>query len=114
VAILAADDDVKGRHASRAARTGAGIVVWTLGPLAVPEEAARQLYAGLRAVDMAGVDVILARTHGRRGLGPAVRDRLVRAAEGRVVEVTAGAERRAAEQAADVAIHAAMHAGARA
>ncbi len=43
-------------------------------------DAARNLYAGLRALDSAGVDVILATEAPRSGLGEAIADRLARAA----------------------------------
>jgi L-threonylcarbamoyladenylate synthase len=51
------------------------------------EGAARQLFTALRALDRAGVTVILARDFGARGLGLAIRDRLTRAAAGNVVSV---------------------------
>lgn len=54
------------------------------------ETAARSLFAGLRALDSAGVDVILVRDPARGGLGDALADRLLRAAEGRVIEVNPG------------------------
>lgn len=41
---------------------------------------ARNLYAGMRALDGQGVDVIIARDFGNVGLGLAIRDRLMRAA----------------------------------
>lgn len=45
------------------------------------------LFAAMRALDARGVDVIAARDLGREGLGAAIWDRLLRAAEGRVIEV---------------------------
>ncbi|MGC9399884.1 MAG: L-threonylcarbamoyladenylate synthase [Anaerolineae bacterium] len=48
---------------------------------------ARRLFATLRALDAAEVEVILARDFGTAGLGLAVRDRLTRAAGGHVIEV---------------------------
>lgn len=59
----------------------------SLGPLADPDTVAANLYAALRELDAAGVDVIL--VHGvadTRGIGAALRDRLRRAAAGRVVQ----------------------------
>jgi len=50
---------------------------------------AANLFAGLRALDTAGVQAILVRVPSPFGLGLAVRDRLIRAAEGRVLQVTA-------------------------
>ena len=58
-----------------------------LGPAANPEAVAANLYAALRELEAAGVDLILA--HGvadTRGIGAALRDRLRRAAAGRVVQ----------------------------
>jgi L-threonylcarbamoyladenylate synthase len=48
---------------------------------------ARGLYAGLRRLDESGFAVILAADLGAEGLGLAIRDRLSRAAEGRVIRV---------------------------
>ncbi len=59
------------------------------GSLADLEEVARHLFATLRALDEAGAQVILARDFGEAGLGLAIRDRLTRAAAGRVVDVPA-------------------------
>ncbi len=63
-------------------------VIEVAGSLRNPRGVARQLYAALRRLDGAGVERILARDFGERGLGLAVRDRLSRAAGGDVVEVT--------------------------
>lgn len=59
----------------------------SLGPGADLEAAARRLFAALRELDDRGVDVILARLPEPAGLGLAIRDRLYRAAEGRVTQV---------------------------
>ncbi len=48
---------------------------------------AKRLFAAMRSLDRQGVDVILARLPEKRGLGLAVWDRLLRAAEGEVIEV---------------------------
>jgi L-threonylcarbamoyladenylate synthase len=45
------------------------------------------LFATLRELDRLGVDLILTHGFGREGLGAAIWDRLVRAAEGKVIEV---------------------------
>ena len=47
---------------------------------------ALRLFAAMRALDSAGVDLILARAPDKRGLGLAVWDRLLRAAEGTLIE----------------------------
>jgi L-threonylcarbamoyladenylate synthase len=51
------------------------------------EQVSANLFAALRALDRLGVDVILARGLGREGLGAAIWDRLLRAAEGKVIEI---------------------------
>lgn len=51
------------------------------------EAVARNLFAALRALDAQGVTHILARGFPTQGIGAAVRDRLVRAASGRVVRL---------------------------
>lgn len=53
------------------------------------EQAAERLFAGLRALDKAGVAVILARAPEQRGLGLALHDRLLRAAVGEVIDARA-------------------------
>jgi hypothetical protein len=55
-----------------------------------PEVVAARLYAALRELDAAGVELILARQFpSDDGLGRAVRDRLSRAAAGRVTRCQA-------------------------
>lgn len=49
------------------------------------EGIARRLYPAIRELDARGLDLILARDFGTRGLGLAIRDRLIRAAGGRVM-----------------------------
>ena len=58
--------------------TGAVLFPW--GHLATPEELARDLYAGLRALDSQGCTVILCPLPPAEGLGAAIRDRLRKAA----------------------------------
>ena len=64
------------------------VIVQGVGSLASLDEIARQLYSALRALDGAGVTLILARDFGAEGLGLAIRDRLTRAASGRVSMVS--------------------------
>jgi L-threonylcarbamoyladenylate synthase len=66
---------------------GADLILEVLAERSDPEGAAARLYAGLRALEQAGCEVILARDWGEAGLGLALGDRLSRAAEGRVVTV---------------------------
>lgn len=51
------------------------------------EQAAKRLFAAIRALDAQGVDVIIARAPEKHGLGLAVWDRLLRAAAGSLIEV---------------------------
>ncbi len=80
VGLLVAREDAAALH-------GVPAVLGIAGSRADLEEVARHLFATLRALDEAGVQVILARDFGEAGLGLAIRDRLTRAAAGRVVEV---------------------------
>jgi L-threonylcarbamoyladenylate synthase len=66
---------------------GLEIELAVLGPEADVDEMGRRLFAALRELETRGVEVILARLPAPAGLGWAVRDRLRRAAEGRVIEV---------------------------
>src|SRR3989440_5092511 len=77
VGVLVADEDV-------ATFNDSGALVHALGSAAAPEQVAATLFAGMRALEVAGVQVILCRSFDERGLGLAVRDRLLRAASGRV------------------------------
>jgi L-threonylcarbamoyladenylate synthase len=63
------------------------VQVVSLGSKDDLEQISAQLFAALRELDRLGVDLILVRGLGREGLGAAIWDRLVRAAEGRVIEV---------------------------
>jgi L-threonylcarbamoyladenylate synthase len=77
VGVLAADEDV-------ATFEGSGALVQTLGNAAAPEQVAAALFAGLRALEEAHVHVILCRNFDEYGLGLAIRDRLLKAAGGKV------------------------------
>jgi hypothetical protein len=57
------------------------------GRRAEPAQAAQALFAALRLLDAEAPDVILAAGIGIDAIGAAVHDRLMRAAEGRVVRV---------------------------
>lgn len=59
-----------------------------LGLESDPEAAGQRLFAALRELDQRGVDVILARLPERHGLWLTIRDRLYRAAEGKVTAVS--------------------------
>ncbi len=62
------------------------LVIESLGAYGRLEEVAQRLFAAMRALDAAGVDLILAHEFPAHGLGLAINDRLKRAAE-RVIEV---------------------------
>lgn len=80
VGLLVADEDV-------AAFEGLPVMLQSAGPAADVAQVAQRLFTSLRALDRAGVSVILARDFGAAGLGLAIRDRLTRAAAGDVVRV---------------------------
>jgi L-threonylcarbamoyladenylate synthase len=65
---------------ARPARVAA---VFPWGRWAAPEEMARALYAGLRALDDAGCTVILCPLPPSEGIGAAIRDRLLKAGSSR-------------------------------
>ena len=78
VGVMVADEDR--RHFEE------GIVV-ALGSRDDLKAISHRWFAALRDLDAQGVDVILTRDFGREGLGAALWDRLLRAAEGRVIAV---------------------------
>lgn len=61
------------------------VKVYTLGETL--DEVAAHLFAGMRALDADGAQVILARGYPRTGIGAAIWERLLRAAEGEIVHV---------------------------
>lgn len=63
---------------------GSGALLRALGDAAAPEQVASALFAGIRALEVEGVQAILCRSFDEHGLGLAVRDRLLRAAGGKV------------------------------
>lgn len=80
VGLLVPDEDA-------ATLADLGADVERLGPAVDLATVASRLYAALRALDARRPAVILARDFGQAGLGLALRDRLTRAASGRVVYV---------------------------
>lgn len=77
VGILIADEDVAFFEAS-------GAYIYALGSESSPEQVAARLYAGLRVLEEANVQVILCRSFEEEGLGLAIRDRLLKAAGGKI------------------------------
>lgn len=80
VGILAADEE-------RGAFADLDAAIVSLGSLADLGEIGANLFARIREIDALGVESILVRAFEREGLGIAIWDRLVRAAEGRIIEV---------------------------
>lgn len=78
VGLLIAEED-------RAALADLPVEMAVVGPEDDLETVARNLYQALRGLDERGVSVIIARDFGSQGLGLAIRDRLMRAAGGRVI-----------------------------
>ena len=77
VGVLIADEDVTAFEQS-------GAVVQSLGSATAPEQVAAALFAGLRTLEEAHVSIILCRNFDEKGLGLAIRDRLLRAASGKM------------------------------
>ena len=82
VGVLAAREDLPWLG-----NLGSNIRIVALSKLDDPESTARDLFATLRDIDATNVDCIIARDFGEEGLRLAVRDRLMRAASGRIVDV---------------------------
>lgn len=78
VGVLIADEDM-----ARFQETGALLY----SPGSTPEQIAARLFAGLRTLEDAGVQVILCRSFQQEGIGVAVRDRLIKAAGGKVFKL---------------------------
>lgn len=84
IGILAPEEDSIALAPLIAPSAAAGkIVVQPFGSRADLERAGRELFASIRTLDATGVSAILASSPGTEGLGRAIRDRLMRAANGR-------------------------------
>src|SRR3954464_7473283 len=85
IGILAADEDRRKLAAAGGVEGGPPLKIVAVGAADEPERVAAKLYAALRELDAAGVDLILARSFpARGGLGLAIQDRLRRAAGNRI------------------------------
>jgi L-threonylcarbamoyladenylate synthase len=85
VGILAPEDDLKALAPLIASVAAAGRVeVRPYGSRSDVDRAGRELFAALRALDATGVSVIFASAIGSDGLARAIRDRLMRAADGNI------------------------------
>jgi L-threonylcarbamoyladenylate synthase len=80
VGIMAADED-------SADFAALGVRLASLGAQHDLPHVGQRVFASMRELDSQGVDVILVRGLDREGIGLAIWDRLVRAAEGHVIEV---------------------------
>ncbi|HEU5100142.1 MAG TPA: L-threonylcarbamoyladenylate synthase [Roseiflexaceae bacterium] len=80
VGIMAPNQDIN-------AFADLAVVIAALGPREDIDQIGRRIFAGMRELDHLGVEHILVRGVDQAGLGLAIWDRLVRAAEGRVIEV---------------------------
>ena len=80
VGLLLAEEDLPFFAQSRAQ-------IYSLGRDQQPEEVAAHLFAGLRALEEADVQVILCRSFSERGLGLAIQDRLLKASGGKVIRL---------------------------
>jgi L-threonylcarbamoyladenylate synthase len=56
-----------------------GTILYPWGRWTAPEELAKELYAGLRALDAQGCTVIVCPLPPAAGIGAAIRDRLIKA-----------------------------------
>ena len=77
VGVLVADEDI-------IVFQGSGAQIYTLGNTI--EQIAMRLFTGLRELEEAGVHIILCRSFEAQGLGLAIRDRLHKAAGGKIVQ----------------------------
>jgi L-threonylcarbamoyladenylate synthase len=85
VGILAPEEDLSALAPLIASVASAGkIEVRPLGSRKDVERSGRELFAAIRALDATGVSMILASSPGSDGLARAIRDRLIRAADGRI------------------------------
>jgi L-threonylcarbamoyladenylate synthase len=80
VGVLVGDEDLSAFRES-------GALVQSLGDAGNPAQIAKNLFAGLRSLEDAHAQVILCRSFDGSGLGLAIRDRLLKAAGGRVMRV---------------------------
>jgi L-threonylcarbamoyladenylate synthase len=88
VGILAPEEDVMALAPLLAAQAASGrVLLRGYGRRDAPELAAQSLFAALRALDAEGPDIIMAAGIGVAAIAAAVHDRLMRAAEGRVVRL---------------------------
>jgi L-threonylcarbamoyladenylate synthase len=80
VGLLLAEEDLPTFKTSPA-------LIYCLGSVQNADELAAHLFAGLRTLEEAGVQVILCRSFAEQGLGLAIQDRLLKASGGKVIQL---------------------------
>lgn len=86
VGLIAPDEDLEALQLALVADSPA-LALQRLGSRQDPDAIARQLFDAIRRVDSARPDEIFAIGAGHDGIGLAIHDRLLRACEGRVIQV---------------------------
>jgi L-threonylcarbamoyladenylate synthase len=88
VGLLGLEEDLSALAPSLAAQAASGkVLTRPYGARSDPERSAKVFFSALRSIDDQAVDVILATAPVSDGLGRAIRDRLERAAEGKIITV---------------------------
>jgi L-threonylcarbamoyladenylate synthase len=88
VGVLAPEEDLSALAPILAAQAASGkVLTRPYGARSDPDRSAKVFFSALRSIDLEDVDVILATSPPPEGLGRAIRDRLERAAEGKIIHV---------------------------
>jgi len=88
IGILAPEDDISALMPELAGLASSGrVMMRAYGSRREPERAGRELFGAMRSLDQENVSMILATGVEGGPLGPAIQDRLIRAADGRVRKV---------------------------
>ncbi|MGH9384183.1 MAG: L-threonylcarbamoyladenylate synthase [Vicinamibacterales bacterium] len=88
VGLLAFEEDLSALAPTLAAQAASGkVLTRPYGARSDMDRSAKALYGALRSLDQEGVDIILATAPSAEGLGTAIRDRLERASEGKIIHV---------------------------
>jgi L-threonylcarbamoyladenylate synthase len=86
VGVLAPEEDLSALAPTLAAQAASGkVLTRPYGARSDPDRSAKVFFSALRSIDLEDVDVILATSPHPEGLGRAIRDRLERAAEGKII-----------------------------
>ncbi len=88
IGVLALEEDLSALAPTLAAQAASGrVLTRPYGARSDPERSAKVFFSALRSLDLGEVDVIFATAPRPEGLGRAIRDRLERAAEGKIIRV---------------------------